>query len=81
MYDNTCKYLAERFPEDLASWLIGERIALTQMNPTELNVEPIRADSMILLRNQNLILHIEFQTRPDEEIPFRMTDYRLRGYL
>ena len=53
MYDNTCKYLAERFPEDLASWLIGERITLTQMNPTELNVEPIRAEIMILLRNKN----------------------------
>ena len=80
MYDNTCKYLAEQFPEDLASWLIGERISLTQMNPTELNVEPIRADSMMLLRNRNLILHIEFQTVADEEIPFRMTDYRIRGY-
>ena len=80
MYDNTCKYLAEQFPEDLASWLIGERISLTQMNPTELNVAPIRADSMMLLRNRNLILHIEFQTVADEEIPFRMTDYRIRGY-
>ena len=80
MYDNICKYLAERFPEDLASWLLGERIALTQMNPTELNVEPIRADSMILLRTANLILHLEFQTRPDSDIPFRMADYRLRAY-
>ena len=80
MYDNTCKYLAERFPEDLANWLIGERIILTQMNPTELNVEPIRADSMILLRSKNLILHIEFQTVPDEEMPFRMIDYRIRSY-
>ena len=80
MYDNTCKYLAEQFPEDLASWLIGERISLTQMNPTELNVAPIRADSMMLLRNRNLILHIEFQTVADEEIPFRMADYRIRGY-
>ena len=80
MYDNVCKYLAEQFPEDLASWLLGERITLTQMNPTELNVEPIRADSMILLRNANLILHLEFQTRPDADIPFRMADYRLRAY-
>ena len=80
MYDNTCKYLAEQFPEDLASWLIGERISLTQMNPTELNVAPIRADSMMLLRNRNLILHIEFQTVADEEIPFRMADYRMRSY-
>ena len=80
MYDNTCKYLAEQFPEDIASWLIGERISLTQMNPTELNVAPIHADSMMLLRNRNLILHIEFQTVADEEIPFRMIDYRIRSY-
>jgi predicted transposase/invertase (TIGR01784 family) len=80
MYDNTCKYLAEQFPEDLASWLIGERITLTQLQPTELNVEPIRADSMILLTNENLILHLEFQTVPDREMQFRMIDYRVRAY-
>jgi predicted transposase YdaD len=64
MYDNTCKYLAENFPEDLSSWLLGVRISLVQMQPTELSVEPIRADSMILLTNHNLILHVEFQTVP-----------------
>jgi hypothetical protein len=59
MYDNTCKYLAENFPEDISSWLIGERVTLTELKPTELSVEPIRADSMILLTNENLILHLE----------------------
>jgi hypothetical protein len=49
MYDNTCKYLAENFTEDIASWLIGSRVTLTELNPTELNVDPIRADSIILL--------------------------------
>jgi predicted transposase YdaD len=48
MYDNTCKYLAENFPEDLSRWLLGVPISLVQMQPTELSVEPIRADSMIL---------------------------------
>jgi predicted transposase/invertase (TIGR01784 family) len=80
MYDNTCKYLAENFPEDLSSWLIGERVALVELNPTELNVDPIRADSIILLNNENLILHLEFQTVADEDMPFRMADYRLRAY-
>jgi predicted transposase/invertase (TIGR01784 family) len=60
--------------------LIGARVTLTEMNPTELNVEPIRADSLILLTNEDLILHVEFQTIPKSDIPFRMTDYRLRGY-
>jgi predicted transposase/invertase (TIGR01784 family) len=80
MYDNTCKYLAENFTEDIASWLIGNRVTLTELNPTELNVDPIRADSLILLKNEDLILHVEFQTIPKSNIPFRMTDYRLRAY-
>jgi predicted transposase/invertase (TIGR01784 family) len=80
MYDNTCKYLAENFPEDISSWLIGERVALTELKPTELNVDPIRADSMILLTNRDLILHLEFQTDPDEEMQFRTIDYRVRAF-
>jgi predicted transposase/invertase (TIGR01784 family) len=80
MYDNTCKYLAENFPEDISSWLIGERVALVELNPTELNVDPIRADSIILLNNENLILHLEFQTDTDPDMAFRMADYRLRAY-
>jgi predicted transposase/invertase (TIGR01784 family) len=80
MYDNTCKYLAENFSEDISSWLIGERVTLTELKPTELSVDPIRADSMILLTNQDLILHLEFQTDADDEIPFRMIDYRVRAY-
>jgi predicted transposase/invertase (TIGR01784 family) len=80
MYDNTCKYLAENFSEDLASWLLGDRITLTQMQPTELNVDPIRADSIILLTNQDLILHVEFQTVPDPAMGFRMLDYRVRAH-
>jgi predicted transposase YdaD len=54
MYDNTCKYLAENFSEDIASWLIGNRVTLTELNPTELNVDPIRADSLILLKNEEI---------------------------
>jgi predicted transposase/invertase (TIGR01784 family) len=50
------------------------------MQPTELSVEPIRADSMILLTNHNLILHVEFQTVPDRNMGFRMLDYRVRGH-
>jgi predicted transposase/invertase (TIGR01784 family) len=34
---------------------------------------------MILLQSEESILHIEFQTLPKEEIPFRMLDYRVRG--
>ncbi|MCY7272793.1 MAG: Rpn family recombination-promoting nuclease/putative transposase [Phormidesmis sp. CAN_BIN44] len=80
MYDDTCRFLAEHFSADFASWLLGESIALTEIKPSELSLEPIRADALILLQSDESVLHLEFQTRPDPEIPFRMLDYRSRVY-
>jgi predicted transposase/invertase (TIGR01784 family) len=80
MIDNICKFLAENFPTDFASWLLGEPINFTKLEPSELSVEPIRADSVIFLKSLRMILHIEFQTDPNKNIPFRMTDYLLRLY-
>jgi predicted transposase/invertase (TIGR01784 family) len=79
MYDDTCRFLAEHFSADFASWLLGEPVTLTEIQPSELSLDPIRADVMILLQSEESILHIEFQTLPKEEIPFRMLDYRVRG--
>jgi predicted transposase YdaD len=62
--DNISKFLIEQYPSDFATWLLGQTITLTAINPTELNVEPIRADSVLFLRSAELILHIEFQTFP-----------------
>ena len=78
MYDNTCKFLAENFPADFASWILGEPISLTELKPSELSTEPIRADSLIFLVSAQIILHLEFQTRPDENMAFRMLDYWVR---
>ncbi len=80
MFDNICKFLAESFSNDFATWLLGTPTTLTQLSPTELSVEPIRADSLILLESDELVLHLEFQTQPDASIPFRMLDYRVRVY-
>jgi len=80
MYDNICKFLAKNFSSDLAQWLIGESIPLTVLEPTELSLEPIRADSLIFLQSEDIILHIEFQTSVSEDIPFRMADYFIRIY-
>jgi predicted transposase/invertase (TIGR01784 family) len=79
-YDNTCKFIAETFSADIATWLLGADIALTKLEASELSVEPIRPDALILLESENLILHIEFQTDPKPDLPFRVADYRLRGY-
>jgi predicted transposase YdaD len=77
-FDNTCRRLAEQFPADFATWLLGYPVALTVLQPTELSNEPIRADSVILLQDDDHILHIEFQTDPKPDIPQRQANYRLR---
>ncbi len=41
-------------------------------------MEPIRADSLILEQSDDMVLHLEFQTEPDETMGFRMLDYRVR---
>lgn len=78
MFDNFSKFLADEYPQDFASWLIGQPIQLTELPSKELSSEPIRADSVILLRSSSVILHCEFQTDPDDDIGFRMADYALR---
>ena len=78
MFDPTCKFLAESFSADFATWLLGEPITLTKLSPTELSLEPIRADSLILLGSDTVVLQLEFQTEPDPTMAFRMADYRIR---
>jgi len=80
MFDNVSKFLIEQYSADFASWLIGEPIALTELSPSELSLEPIRADALILLQSTEVILHCEFQTHPDATMPFRMADYALRVF-
>ena len=41
MYDDTCRFLAENFSADFASWLLGEPVTLTQIQPSELSLDPI----------------------------------------
>jgi predicted transposase/invertase (TIGR01784 family) len=80
MFDNICKFLAEHFRDDLVTWLLGNPVKLTELKPTELSNDPIRADSLILLQSEDLVLHTEFQTDADDTMAFRMLDYRVRVY-
>jgi predicted transposase/invertase (TIGR01784 family) len=80
MYDNVCKFLAESFSEDFARWLLGKPLTLTSLSPSELSLEPIRADALILLESSEVVLHLEFQTGTDPNMAFRMLDYRVRVY-
>jgi predicted transposase/invertase (TIGR01784 family) len=80
MYDNICKFLAETYSRDFVSWLLGEPLTLTILSYSELSLEPIRADALILLESEEVMLHLEFQAEPDENMPFRMLDYRTQVY-
>ena len=56
MCDDTCRFLVEHFSADFASWLLGESITLTEIKPSELSLEPIRADALTLLQPAESVL-------------------------
>jgi predicted transposase/invertase (TIGR01784 family) len=62
------------------SWLLGKTPADVKDLKTELSVEPVRADCIILLKPQQEILHLEFQVAPISvpPMPIRMLDYYAR---
>ncbi|MGK7873366.1 MAG: Rpn family recombination-promoting nuclease/putative transposase [Xenococcaceae cyanobacterium] len=79
-YDNACKYLAEKYPAAFVRWLLATEPQTIRVLKTELNVEPVHADSLLLLRMGRQILHLEFQTQPQSKppLPLRMLDYSVR---
>jgi len=81
-FDNLCKYLAEKYPDKFASWLLGEPTTKVEVLKTELSLEPIRADSVTFLRTQSQILHLEFQVQvpTGKPMPLRMLNYFVRLY-
>ncbi|MBD2099502.1 Rpn family recombination-promoting nuclease/putative transposase [Leptolyngbya sp. FACHB-261] len=79
-YDNLCKYLAEQYPAQFIRWLLTTEAADIRVLKTELGNEPIRADALTFLQTSNQLLHLEFQTRPDADMPLRMLDYWVRLY-
>lgn len=79
-YDNACKYLAEKYPGVFVRWLLGIEAKNIRLLNTELNVDPIYVDSLLLLRIGRQVLHLEFQTKPASKppLPLRMLDYSVR---
>jgi predicted transposase YdaD len=59
MIDNICKFLAESFPNDFASWILGKSIPLTKLEPSELSVDPICADSIIFVESKAFLKKID----------------------
>jgi predicted transposase/invertase (TIGR01784 family) len=81
-FDNLCKLLSEKHPHRFAEWVLGSKQSSVKVLEKELSIEPIRADSVILLRLEGRILHLEFQTKLKSEppLPLRMLDYWVRLY-
>jgi predicted transposase/invertase (TIGR01784 family) len=82
-YDNLLKYLAEHYPAEIASWLLGKPITRVGILKSELSLQPIRADAVHLLELDDEILHVEFETDPndsDPPLPLRLLDYFVRIY-
>ena len=81
-YDNICKRLAAEYPSAFVHWLLAVDETDIQKLPTELSLEPIRADALYFLSQRTQILHLEFQTEPQSNppLPLRMLDYFVRLY-
>jgi predicted transposase/invertase (TIGR01784 family) len=79
-FDNTCKYLAETYPDRFVNWLVGSTPESIEVLKTELTIEPIRADFVANLPAQQRLLQIEFQVKgeTDPPLPLRMLDYWIR---
>ncbi|GCA77365.1 hypothetical protein MiTe_04219 [Microcystis aeruginosa NIES-2520] len=50
IYDNACKYLTEKYPAEFVRWLLQTEPEKLRILRTELSLDPIYADSLILLR-------------------------------
>ncbi len=81
-YDNLCKILSEKYPDQFAAWVLGTPQRSVAVLKTELGIEPIRADYVTFLQIQGRILHLEFQTTLESNppLPLRMLDYWVRLY-
>lgn len=78
-YDSTLKYLLENFPTAFTRWLLATDATPVELLPTELSVEPIRADGLFFLQVADSVLHLEFQTRPQSQPPLTPTNAGLLG--
>lgn len=82
-YDNVCKLLCKQFPKQYAAWRIKDITGPVTVLKQELNIEPVRADSVIFLQASDRILHYEFQVSVENSnppLPLRVLDYWVRLY-
>ncbi|MDW8396492.1 MAG: hypothetical protein RMM31_09650, partial [Anaerolineae bacterium] len=81
--DNICKVLADRLRQPFVAWRLGmppEQVGRVELENVEFPAVPLRADSVFLLPDLRIVLHVEFQTTFESDLPFRMLNYYVRLY-
>lgn len=73
-YDQHTKVLIDRYPEDIVKFFAGIDKAEITLLDRELNLPTKSVDGIFNINNE-YILNIEFQTRYDETLNFRMLRY------
>lgn len=80
-YDTTLKALLEQPPETLLRLLLGEKVRVSRMLPTELPLIQGSRPDLILELEDGRIVHIELQAQPDQGFTTRMLRYWERLYV
>ena len=80
-FDSNLRNLAGQYPQDFLHWLVGNNTTVQEVLDPVLVTQERRAD--LILRYANMggtsaILHLEFQRKPDADLPLRMAGYTLR---
>jgi len=81
-WDRTMKQLFGIKPQDFVSWLVPEAKLILEL-PEELHSRDIETDKLcrIRLKNQELLLHIEFQRRSELKMAWRVWEYKVLATL
>lgn len=86
-YDITLKYLSDKFPEHFAKLIFDEFEGDVQPLDKELLSSKREGDYLVEIKDSNIesggskfILHIEFQSSHDTNMPWRMLSYYVRIY-
>lgn len=80
-YDMTVRALVKCCPQDFVYLALGHPVPDFRVLAPELPASERTADWVVLVRDPNeglLLLHVEFQTEWQRNVPFRMLEYRVR---
>ena len=77
-WDDTMKRLVRANPQDFVSWFL-ERAQFKDMLSVELKNRTIESDLLLLvdLDGEEVLLHLEFQSTKDEDMPLRLLEYNV----